>query len=156
MNKKEIIFGAGCFWGMEERFRLTEGVLETEVGYAGGTKEDPTYEEVCRHDTGHAEVVRVVYDEDVVSTGDLIALFFASHDPTQIDRQGPDVGDQYRSVIFYMSDDQKELSEKLKADGEKKGGGLYATQILPAPMFYSGEEYHQKYLMKRGAPVCHI
>ena len=156
MNKQEIILGAGCFWGVEERFRTTEGVLETEVGYAGGHTDQPTYEQVCGHATGHAEVVRVVYDSDVVSTTALLQLFYAMHDPTQIDRQGPDVGDQYRSVVFFQSPEQQEIAESLKVSAASEKGLSYATQIVEAGHFYVAEDYHQKYLFKRNARTCSI
>ena len=155
MTKKEIIFGAGCFWGVEELFRTTQGVLDTEVGYAGGLIEKPTYEDVCSSDTGHAEVVRVVYDEDEISSKDIIRLFYNSHDPTQKDGQGVDIGDQYRSVIFYSEEMQKEISEQIKDEDERLEGVIYTTQILPVPSFYPAEDYHQKYLMKQNAKVCH-
>jgi len=149
MNKKEIILGAGCFWGVEETLRTTEGVLETEVGYAGGTTDNPTYEDVCNKGTGHAEVVRVVYDTDIISDEKMIRVFYGLHDPTQIDRQGLDRGDQYRSVIFYTDEQQKMLAKSIKVEDENVEGVQYATQILAAPEFYPAEDYHQKYVMKR-------
>lgn len=158
MATETATFGAGCFWGVEETFRCTPGVTDTEVGYAGGHTESPTYEQVCTHTTGHAEVVQVQFDPEQVSYEELLRVFFEAHDPTQVDRQGPDVGDQYRSVIFYHSEEQKQAAEKLKAElGES---GRYrrpiATQIEQAPTFWPAEDYHQEYLRKRGRGGCHL
>jgi peptide-methionine (S)-S-oxide reductase len=156
MATETATFGAGCFWGVEETFRCMEGVVETAVGYAGGTTEEPTYEQVCSGRTGHAEVVQVQYDPAQVSYEELLAKFFELHDPTQVNRQGPDVGDQYRSVIFYHDDQQKQAAETMKA--ELDASGRYrrpiATQIEPAPTFWRAEEYHQQYIMKRGGGGC--
>jgi peptide-methionine (S)-S-oxide reductase len=143
-------FGAGCFWGVEASFRRIDGVTETAVGYAGGHTDDPTYREVCSHTTGHAEVVQVEYDPARVSYGELLDAFWAMHDPTQVNRQGPDVGDQYRSVIFFHTPEQ----EKAATDSKKHldDSGLLrrpvATVIEPAPTFWRAEDYHQRYLEK--------
>ncbi|HWD39509.1 MAG TPA: peptide-methionine (S)-S-oxide reductase MsrA [Fimbriimonas sp.] len=150
------VFGAGCFWGVEEAFRTLPGVLKTEVGYTGGRTENPTYREVCSHTTGHAEVVRVEFDPEKVSYDQLLDIFWAEHDPTQLNRQGPDIGDQYRSVIFYQSPEQAAAAqaslEKHRDDYRKP----VVTQIVPAVAFYPAEEYHQQYLAKRGASSCHL
>ncbi len=150
------VFGAGCFWGVEEAFRTLPGVLKTEVGYTGGRTENPTYREVCSHTTGHAEVVRVEFDPEKVSYDQLLDIFWAEHDPTQLNRQGPDIGDQYRSVIFYQSPEQEAAAqaslEKHRDDYRKP----VVTQIVPAVAFYPAEEYHQQYLAKRGASSCHL
>ncbi len=141
------IFGAGCFWGVEVAFRRLDGVIETAVGYAGGTAAEPTYHDVCSGMTGHAEVVRVVYDPARVSYGTLLELFWQAHDPTQVNRQGPDVGTQYRSVIFYGSESQKEAAEAGKAKLVAAGHPI-ATLIEPAPDFWMAEDYHQQYFEK--------
>jgi peptide-methionine (S)-S-oxide reductase len=152
------IFGAGCFWGVEAAFRQVPGVLATSVGYAGGSLENPTYRDVCSHTTGHAEVVRVEYNPAEVSYGDLLHVFFENHDPTQLNRQGPDVGDQYRSVIFYFSGEQEAAAEAAKKELQQSGKFRrpIVTQILPAPTFYRAEEYHQQYLEKLGLSHCRI
>jgi peptide methionine sulfoxide reductase msrA/msrB len=151
-------FGAGCFWGVEATFREVPGVKETAVGYQGGKTKNPTYEDVCSHGTGHAEVVHVEYDPSEVSYAQLLEVFWANHDPTTVNRQGPDVGDQYRSVVFYYTPAQKQEAEKVKAELEaaKKFRRPIVTQILPAPDFYRAEEYHQRYLEKRGQRHCAI
>lgn len=152
------MFGAGCFWGIEELFRTTKGVTKTEVGYAGGDMVAPTYEAVCTDHTGHAEVVRVEYDPALVSYETLLTLFWENHDPTTMNRQGPDVGSQYRSVIFYFSAEQQKEAEASKAALEKSGKykNPVVTQIVPEVPFYKAEEYHQQYLAKRGLSTCHI
>ena len=151
-------FGAGCFWGVEAAFRRTPGVIATAVGYAGGHTQKPTYKEVCSGRTNHAEVVQVEFDPAQVSYEQLLEVFWGSHNPTQVNRQGPDVGSQYRSVIFYHSDEQKAVAEKSKADLEAAGrfSRPIATQIETAPEFYFAEDYHQQYLEKRGQASCHI
>jgi peptide-methionine (S)-S-oxide reductase len=155
---EKATFGAGCFWGVEEMFRNVKGVASTSVGYMGGTLENPTYEDVCTGRTGHAEVVEVEYDPAQVSYGELLNVFWGAHDPTTLNRQGPDVGAQYRSVIFYHSPGQKAEAEASKEQQEKSGRFKrpIVTQIVPAATFYLAEEYHQKYLAKRGITQCHF
>lgn len=152
------MFGAGCFWGVEATFRQIKGVQDVAVGYAGGAKENPTYEDVCTDETGHAEVVQVDFDPAQVSYEELLNVFWSNHNPTTLNRQGPDVGTQYRSVIFYYSPEQKAAAERSKADLDKSGKfrSPIVTQIEPAPQFHRGEEYHQRYLEKRGLAQCHI
>jgi len=151
-------FGAGCFWHVEEAFRKLPGVLSTTVGYTGGTTQNPSYEDVCSHTTGHAEVVRVEYDPHRISYDDLLRVFFQEHDPTTLNRQGPDIGDQYRSAIFYHTPDQKAEAEayisRLNTSGEYRRP--IVTEITPAPAFYAAEDYHQQYLAKRGLSHCGI
>ncbi|NIA14400.1 MAG: bifunctional methionine sulfoxide reductase B/A protein [Nitrospiraceae bacterium] len=150
------IFAGGCFWGVEHYFREAPGVIETTVGYTGGKTEAPTYKEVCRHGTGHAEAIEVVYDKEETSYEALARLFFEIHDPTQVDRQGPDVGDQYRSAVFYIDEEQKEVAEKLIALLEEKGLKV-ATNLEKAGKFWPAEDYHQDYYAKNGKkPYCHI
>ena len=151
------MFGAGCFWGVQYNFDQVKGVVETEVGYAGGHTENPTYKEVCTDKTGHAEVVHLLYDSGIVSYEELLKVFWENHDPTTLNRQGPDRGSQYRSVIFYYDDEQKELAEKSKEelDKSKKFMGQIVTEIVKATQFYKAEEYHQKYFEKTGQKVCH-
>jgi peptide-methionine (S)-S-oxide reductase len=158
MATEKATFGAGCFWGVEATFRGISGVRNTIVGYAGGTKENPSYEEVCRHDTGHAEVVQVEFDPALVPYKSLLDVFWSNHDPTTLNRQGPDVGDQYRSVIFYHTPEQQAAAEESKAGLDKSGRFRrpIVTQILPAPVFYPAEDYHQRYLEKRGLAHCAI
>ena len=155
---KKATFGAGCFWGVEATFRKIPGVVDTAVGYAGGYTENPTYKDVCTDQTGHAEVVQVEYDPSKVTYTQLLDVFWKSHDPTQINRQGPDFGTQYRTVIFYEDDEQKAEAEasKRKLDASGKLSRPVATQIVPAGPFYRAEEYHQRYLEKRGLENCHI
>jgi peptide-methionine (S)-S-oxide reductase len=154
MNK--ATFGAGCFWGVEATFRRVPGVVGTAVGYAGGHTANPTYEDVCSDRTGHAEVVEIEYDPARVAYEDLLEVFWNSHDPTQLNRQGPDIGAQYRSAIFYHDAEQKTEAEESKARMESLG--VYrrpiVTQIVPAAPFYRAEEYHQQYLAKRGLDSC--
>jgi len=151
------IFAAGCFWGVEAAFRKVKGVCRTEVGYIGGQTEKPTYHDVCTDRTGHAEAVRVVFDPALVSYEQLLQVFFACHDPTQINRQGPDTGTQYRSAIFYSTPAQARAARAAKAQWEKSGKHArpLATQIVPATAFYRAEEYHQQYLEKNGGE-CHL
>ncbi len=151
-------FGGGCFWGVEESFRTLEGVAQTTVGYMGGNKEQATYEQVCTDKTGHVEVVHVEFDPQTISYESLVRTFFEVHDPTQVNRQGPDIGTQYRSVIFYHSAEQKQAAERVKdeLDASGKFALPIATAIEPAKEFFEAEEYHQKYLMKRGLNVCHV
>lgn len=151
-------FGAGCFWGVEANFREVEGVVATAVGYEGGKTANPTYETVCSHTTGHAEVVRVEFDPSRVTYDQLLDVFWANHNPTQVNRQGPDFGDQYRTVIFYHSPEQKAAAEVSKAKLEASGkyNKPIATQIVPTETFYIAEDYHQQYLEKRGRRSCHL
>jgi peptide-methionine (S)-S-oxide reductase len=155
---EKATFGAGCFWGVEETFRKIDGVASAAVGYAGGRTENPTYEDVCSHETGHAEVVEVEFDPAKVSYAELLNIFWSNHDPTTLNRQGPDVGDQSRSVIFYHSPEQREAAEESKAELDKNGRFRrpIVTQIAPAPKFYRAEGYHQRYLEKRGLSHCAI
>ncbi len=155
---EKATFGAGCFWGVEEAFRNLEGVQETAVGYAGGTMENPSYQNVCTDRTGHAEVVQVEFDPKKLSYGQLLDVFWANHDPTTRNRQGPDVGAQYRSVVFYHSPEQKQQAEEAKKALSESGKFKRAivTEIEPAPKFFRAEEYHQRYLAKRGATHCAI
>ncbi|HOJ89062.1 MAG TPA: bifunctional methionine sulfoxide reductase B/A protein [Pseudothermotoga sp.] len=149
-----IYFAAGCFWGVEHLFKELDGVVDTEVGYMGGHRKNPTYEQVCTGTTGHAETVRVIFDPSKVSVEQLIKYFFEIHDFTQLDGQGPDIGDQYRSVIFYTNQEQKNTAEKIKADLAKKY--TVATSIEQAKEFYPAEDYHQDYYEKtKKAPYCH-
>lgn len=153
---KTAIFAGGCFWGVEYYFETEPGVLSTTVGYIGGDTEDPSYEEVCSHTTGHAEAVEVTYDSAKVDYETLAKLFFDIHDPTEVNRQGPDIGDQYRSAVFYQNDEQKEIAEKLIGILRDKGLKV-ATQVVPAGRFWPAEEYHQDYYMKNGEePYCHV
>lgn len=151
-------FGAGCFWGVEEAFRRLPGVIETAAGYMGGHLENPTYKDVCTDATGHAEVVQVQFDPSQVSYDQLLELFWRIHDPTTLNRQGPDVGTQYRSVIFYHDEAQKAAAaasmENLRRSGTLKRP--LVTQLVPASTFWYAEEYHQKYAQKHGGSGCHI
>lgn len=158
MATEKAMFGAGCFWGVEATFREVPGVVNTTVGYAGGHTKNPTYEEVCTDLTGHAEVVLVEYDPEKVSYEQLLEVFWNCHDPTQLNRQGPDVGTQYRSVIFAFTLEQREAAEASRERLERSGrySRPIVTQILPAPEFYPAEEYHQRYLEKRGLRSCHL
>ena len=151
-------FGAGCFWGVEVRFRQEPGVTETAVGYEGGKLDNPTYKDVCTDRTGHAEVVEVKFDPAKVSYQRLLDLFFELHDPTQLNRQGPDWGAQYRSVIFSHSPEQEAVAKATIArlTEQKAFKKPIVTQVVPAENFWRAEEYHQKYLEKRGAVSCHI
>ena len=154
METRKATFGAGCFWGVEAAFRQLEGVTETAVGYEGGTLENPTYEDVCSHTTGHAEVVQVTYDPERVSYDELLDVFWAKHDPTQLNRQGWDMGDQYRSVVFFHDAKQQEAALRSKAREQTRYRAPIVTQIEPAPTFYRAEDYHQQYLEKRGRSSC--
>lgn len=158
MTTEKAMFGAGCFWGVESTFRNIKGVTEAAVGYAGGTTENPTYEDVCSAETGHAEVVEVEFDPTVVSYRQLLDVFWANHDPTTLNRQGPDMGTQYRSAIFYYSPEQRAAAEESKAEQDKSGRFRrpIVTQIEAASKFYRAEEYHQRYLEKRGLAHCAI
>ena len=152
---EKATFGAGCFWGVEATFRRLAGVQSTAVGYAGGKLDHPTYEDVCTDRTGHAEVVEVTFDPKVISYHDLLEVFWNNHNPTTLNRQGPDVGNQYRSAIFYLTQEQEETALQLKHKLEKQGLTI-ATEITPASRFYPAEEYHQAYYDKTGKhPYCH-
>lgn len=155
---EKATFGAGCFWGVEAEFKQVKGVKSATAGYMGGTMKNPTYEDVCSHKTGHAEVVQVEYDPSTVSYENLLNLFWEIHDPTTMNRQGPDIGSQYRSVIFYYNDKQKEQAihymDNLQKSGKYKNPVV--TQIVPATEFYKAEEYHQNYFGKHNIKgVCH-
>lgn len=151
-------FGAGCFWGVEHAFRQVPGVLDAPVGYSGGTAEEPNYRMVCTGTTGHAEVVQVEYDPDQVSYEKLLEVFWSCHNPTQKDRQGPDVGTQYRSVIFYHSEEQQKAAEASKAALEQSGkySVPIATEIVPAAPYYRAEDYHQRYFEKHRGGHCQL
>ncbi|HBA85836.1 MAG TPA: peptide-methionine (S)-S-oxide reductase [Verrucomicrobia bacterium] len=155
---EKAYFAAGCFWGVEETFRQVTGVVDTAVGYMGGSTADPTYKQVCSDRTGHAEAVEVVFDPSKLAYARLLDLFWSLHDPTLVNRQGPDVGSQYRSAIFYTTPDQE--AEALASKERLEKSGKYrrpiATEIKPAPTFYRAEEYHQRYLEKKGIPSCHL
>lgn len=155
-NLQSATFGAGCFWGVEEEFRKVKGVVETAVGYMGGNTPNPTYEQVCTDKTGHAEVVQLRYDPRQVSYEKLLEIFWEIHDPTAFNRQGPDIGTQYRSVIFFHDTKQETAAQKSKADLEKSGKykNKIVTEIISVPTFWRAEEYHQKYLEKRGLKIC--
>jgi peptide-methionine (S)-S-oxide reductase len=154
----KAMFGAGCFWGVEAIFRQIPGVITTAVGYSGGKTKNPSYEDVCSHTTGHAEVVQVEYDPAKVSYSQLLDVFWKGHNPTTLNRQGPDIGDQYRSVIYFYTPEQKAAAtaskEKLEQSGTLKKP--IVTFIEPAPEFYRAEDYHQQYLEKRGLSNCHL
>lgn len=151
-------FGAGCFWGVQASFDQIPGVLSSRVGYAGGKRPNPTYEQVCSDATGHAEVVELVFDPQIVHYDDLVRMFFDLHDPTQLNRQGPDVGSQYRSVIFYHDEKQQQTALRVIAEENSSGRhrGPIVTALEPASPFWPAEDYHQKYLAKRGRSSCHI
>jgi len=151
-------FGAGCFWGVEAQFRQLKGVISTAVGYMGGALDNPTYEDVCTGRTGHAEVVEVEYDPERVAYEDLLEVFWNNHDPTTLNRQGPDVGAQYRSAIFFHSPEHEAAARASKEELEqsKRFRSAIVTQIVPAKTFWRAEEYHQQYLEKRGVAHCSI
>jgi len=155
---KKATFGAGCFWGVEAAFRKVEGVLSTVVGYEGGELENPSYEDVCSGTTGHTEVVEVVYDPEKVTYNQLLDVFWSIHDPTTLNRQGPDIGVQYRSVIFYHDKKQKMIAENSKKRLQESGAYPrdIVTAIEPASKFWKAEEYHQQYLEKAGKKSCHF
>jgi peptide-methionine (S)-S-oxide reductase len=156
--KQKATFAAGCFWGVEAAFSKVKGVLATRVGYTGGSLKNPSYEDVCSGLTGHAEAVEVEYDPVKVSYDELLNVFWSIHDPTTIDRQGPDTGSQYRSVIFFHTPEQEAIARNSKKNIEKTGKfkSPIATQIVPAGPFYEAEEHHQRYLEKHGLPSCKI
>jgi peptide-methionine (S)-S-oxide reductase len=155
---EKATFGAGCFWGVEEAFRNVRGVTSTAVGYLGGTMENPTYEDVCSGRTGHAEAVQLEFDPSVVSYQELLEVFWNNHDPTTPERQGPDVGSQYRSAIFFHTSEQETIATASKAEIGRSGRlrDPVVTEISPAPTFYPAEDYHQRYLEKRGLGSCRV
>lgn len=154
-KRDTAIFAGGCFWGVEYYMKQDDGVLSTEVGYIGGHTQNPTYEQVCSHTTGHAEAVRIVFDPQKTTYEKLARLFFEIHDPTQVNRQGPDIGDQYRSAVFYLNQEQKQTTERL-IDLLKLKGYKVATQVVAATKFWKAEDYHQQYYDKKnGTPYCH-
>ncbi len=155
---EKATFGAGCVWGVEKTFRDASGVTDTAVGYLGGTVENPTYEEVCTGRSGHAEVVQLEFDPAKISYRDLLEIFWSNHDPTTMNRQGPDTGSQYRSAIFFHTPEQKAIAEESKraADAGGRFRDPVVTEITPASTFYRAEDYHQRYLEKRGLGSCHI
>ncbi len=152
---EKAIFAGGCFWGVEALFQELDGVVDTTCGYTGGHTANPTYREVCGHGTGHAEAVEVVYDPARVSYEELLLYFWRLHDPTSVNRQGPDVGDQYRSAIFYLNDGQKEAAEKTMPEAQKRWQKPIVTEVVQATTFYPAEEYHQDYFKKHGGHGCH-
>ncbi len=158
MRTQQATFGAGCFWGVEEAFRTLPGVSATAVGYMGGAMENPTYEDVCTNRTGHAEVVQIAYDEEKVSYEKLLGIFWANHNPTTLNAQGPDVGTEYRSVVFFHSTEQEQIAHRSKQmlEESKKWKAPIVTQIVPAVTFYKAEDYHQQYLAKRGMSTCNL
>jgi peptide-methionine (S)-S-oxide reductase len=153
---EKATFGAGCFWGVEATFRRLAGVESTAVGYAGGKLDHPTYEDVCTDRTGHAEVVEVTFDPKVISYHDLLEVFWNNHNPTTLNRQGPDVGHQYRSAIFFHSPEQEAEAKASRDAAQARFSRPIVTEIVPAQTFWRAEEYHQQYLEKRGLSHCHI
>jgi peptide-methionine (S)-S-oxide reductase len=156
---EKATFGAGCFWGVEAAFQKIQGVVSTTVGYMGGDFINPTYEDVCTDKTGHAEVVHILYDPSIISYEKLLEIFWDIHDPTQKNRQGPDRGTQYRSVIFYHTEQQKKTAEQSKHvldESKKYKRKTIETEITPAKEFYPAEEYHQKYFEKHDGVSCHL
>ena len=156
MSLEKATFGAGCFWGVESTFREIPGVVDAAVGYEGGTMDNPTYQDVCTDETGHAEVVEVTFDPAKVSYETLVEQFWKMHNPTTLNRQGPDFGTQYRSVIFTHSPEQERVAAESKAKAQANFKDPIVTEIVPARTFYRAEEYHQQYLAKRGLRHCHI
>jgi peptide-methionine (S)-S-oxide reductase len=155
---EKATFAAGCFWGVEDIFMNTKGVVSTKVGYTGGHKKDPTYKDVCAGDTGHAEAVELEFDPKIISYKELLDVFWNMHDPTTHNRQGPDIGEQYRSAIFYHSEDQKKEAEASRKELNESGKlkDKVVTEITEASEFYEAEEYHQKYIQKNHLSSCHI
>jgi methionine-S-sulfoxide reductase len=156
MDLETAIFGAGCFWGVQFYFDQIPGVIESRVGYSGGKTENPTYEDVCSHTTGHAEVVELSYDPDLIGYETLLKHFFRLHDPTQLNRQGPDIGDNYRSVVFYTNSYQKETAERIKKSLATEYDAPIVTEVTQADIFYPAEDYHQKYAERTGHGMCHV
>ncbi len=155
MENQKAIFAAGCFWGVERDFRKVKGVISTRVGYTGGEFRKPTYEDVCSHRSGHAEAIEIIFDPSVVSYDELLRVFWAIHNPTTLNRQGPDIGTQYRSAIFYLNQEQKEkaMKSKSKLEGSNQYKRPIVTQIVPASDFWQAEEYHQNYIEKRNKKI---
>ena len=151
---EKATLGAGCFWGVEETFRKIKGVIKTTVGYMGGDLKNPNYEQVCTDKTGHAEVIQIIFDEEQISYEKLLETFWKIHDPTQLNMQGPDIGTQYRSVIFYHNELQKKIAKQSKKQIQKKYVKIIVTEIIPSREFYPAEEYHQKYLQKQDRASC--
>ncbi|KYK20017.1 methionine sulfoxide reductase A [Thermoplasmatales archaeon SG8-52-4] len=151
---QKATFGAGCFWGVEAAFQKIKGVKQTSVGYMGGHINNPTYEQVCTDKTGHAEVVQISFNTEEVSYEQLLEIFWKVHDPTQLNRQGPDIGTQYRSIIFYHNEEQKKIAENSKHKIQKIYNKIIVTEIKPSKEFFPAEEYHQKYLEKQGISSC--
>jgi peptide-methionine (S)-S-oxide reductase len=145
----KALFGAGCFWGVEEKFRKLKGVFDTKVGYSGGNTKNPNYEDVCSGTTEHVEVVKIEFDHNILTYQDILENFWECHDPTQLNRQGPDVGRQYRSVIFYVNDEQKDIALESKKRKQASLKNLIVTEIIPEKKFYLAEEYHQLFIYKR-------
>ncbi len=157
-STETAIFAAGCFWGVEEIFRIIPGVLSTEVGYIGGHTEFPTYETVCTDQTGHAEAINIIFDSTKISFAELLKIFFANHHPTTKNQQGPDFGSQYRSAIFCTTPEQEKIAKAFVRDEDSSGRWKHpvVTEIVQATTFYPAEAYHQKYLQKRGLGSCHL
>lgn len=153
---EKATFGAGCFWGVEDAFRKLEGVVETQVGYSGGNFDHPSYQDVCSGVTSHAEVVEVTFNPEIITYNDLLDVFWNIHNPTTLNRQGPDIGDQYRSVIFYHNSQQERLARESKQELEESGRypRKIVTEIMPVSTFWRAEEYHQKYFEKTGQKSC--
>jgi len=151
MEIQKAIFAAGCFWGVEANFRKVEGVISTRVGYTGGSFSEPTYKDVCSHKTDHTEAIEIAFDPSKVTYNELLEVFWSIHDPTTLNRQGPDIGTQYRSAIFYINSEQKEkaLNSKARLEASKRYKRAIVTQIVPASDFWEAEEYHQQYVEKR-------
>jgi methionine-S-sulfoxide reductase len=156
MAKAKALFAAGCFWGVQFYFDQVPGVTGTIVGYTGGHTKNPTYEEICTHTTGHAEAVEIEFNPAKITYDQLARHFFRMHDPTQLNRQGPDVGDNYRSAIFYFTDEQRKAAEKIRGEAQQKLDQPIVTEITPASPFYKAENYHQKYAERTGHGMCHI
>jgi len=156
MSAQTAIVAAGCFWGVQYYFDQIPGVVSTEVGYTGGHTDNPTYEQVCSHGTGHVEAVRIGFDPEVITYETLLKQFFRMHDPTTLNRQGPDIGDQYRSAIFYTNQEQHSQAVKVRNNYQQKIGKPVVTQIERSTTFYAAEEYHQKFTEKTGMGMCHI
>jgi peptide-methionine (S)-S-oxide reductase len=158
MSQQTASFAAGCFWGVEARFRDTEGVVDAVSGYMGGQTENPTYKQVCGGDTGHAEAVQVTFDDEQISYSELLDLFFDMHNPTTLNRQGPDFGSQYRSAVFWHDEDQRAAAEQKIAEINESGKwpSAVVTEVAPAGTFWRAEEYHQRYFEKNGGGFCHV